>query len=287
MTTMIDINSLLYKVKQFPTLPTIYTTLLDVMSDSKSTAGDLAKVISKDQASATKILQVANSSIFGLQNRVNTIKQAIVYIGFNEVKNIVIALTIIDMFSFSENTDEYSIDPINLWKHSLAVGILARQIGKTIGVQKFENYFLAGILHDLGKLLLLRLIPEEYISVYKYSIDNKIPLREVEKDRLGITSSVAGDILAEKWKLPLYVINSIKYHNSGIVNGKLDTLISCIHIANITASSYGLAVDPSEMIPKPNSQIWNYINLPKNFFADNESKFFVDYEQMVNLMLKY
>jgi len=282
---MIDINSLIRKVREFPTLPTIYTTLLDVMNNPKSTAQDLANVIIKDQSSATKILQVANSSIFGLQNRVKNITQAIVYIGFNEVKNIVIALSIIDMFSKTKSN--YNIDPVNLWKHSLAVGIMTRHIGKNIGVQKFENYFLAGILHDLGKLLLFKVIPEEYTFVYKTAVENKLPLREVERDKLGLTSSVAGDMLAEQWKLPLYIVDTIKYHNSGIVNGKFDTMVSCVHIANLIVSAYGITVDQDEMIPKPNPEVWSFLNLPLNFFAETEAKFFIDYNQMIDFMLKY
>lgn len=282
---MIDLDNIVRKIKDFPTLPTIYTTLLDVMANPKATASDIASVISKDQASSAKILKVANSSIFGLQNRINTITQAVVYIGFNEVKNIVIALSIMDMFSGVKATNQ--INPLDLWKHSLAVGVQTRLMGKTIGVQKFENYFLAGILHDLGKLLMLKAFPYEYAETYQYAIDNKIPLRQAEQEKMSFTSSLAGSILAEKWKLPLYVINTIKGSNTGRADGQLDTLVACVHLSDIVASAYGLSVKPNEMIQKPNEDIWEAINLPENYFAENEQRFLTDYEQMAQLMLSY
>ncbi len=282
---MIDLEKLVVRIREFPTLPTIYTTLLDVMANPRSTASDIACVISKDQAASSKILKVANSSIFGLQNRINTITQAVVYIGFNEVKNIVIAMSIIDLFSGIKGT--LRVNPIDLWKHSLAVGVQTRLMGKTIGVQKFENYFLAGILHDLGKLVLIKTYPTEYTAVYEYAIEKRIPISEAEREKFGCSSATAGSLLAEKWKLPLYLINTIKNYNTGMVDGEFDTLAACVHVSDIVANMYGFKILNETVIHRPNPKVWDFLNLPDDYFKEHEKKFLTDYEQMTSLMLSY
>lgn len=282
---MVNLEKVLKKISEFPTLPTVYTSLLNVMSDSKSTAEDIAGVISKDQASASKVLKVVNSSIFGLQNRINSIAQAVVYIGYTEIKNIVIALSIMDTFAGIKSNN--IINPANLWKHSLAVGVETRLLGKTIGVQQFENYFLAGILHDLGKLALQYSFPEEYTRAYYYSLERRIPLYYAEKEIIGCTSAVAGNMLAEKWKLPLYIINTIKRHRYGKNGGEFDLLLGCVHVADIMATASGYCLGENELIPQPNPEVWDKLNLPENFFRDNSQRYRIDVEHVIGLMLNY
>ena len=282
---MIKIDEIVQRIEEFPTLPTIYSTLLDVMANPRSTAKDVADIIAQDQSSAVKVLKVANSSLYGFYGRINTITQAIVYIGFDEVKNLVIALSIMDMFKISKSNN--FMNPVIFWKNSIAVGVITRLIGKTIGVKNLENYFLAGILHDIGKLLFLKFIPEEYGEVFAKAIKRSKMLREIEQEELGITSAVAGELLAEKWRLPLNIRNSIRYKSVGIVDNKIDTTTACVHLANITADFLGLGLSDELVIQRPNAQIWTHLNLPDNFFIDFRERIIQDYEESTDLLLRY
>lgn len=281
---MINTERLISKVDEFPTLPTIYSTLLDVMSNPRSTANDVATVISQDQSSASKILKASNSSIYGFRGRISTISQAIVFIGFDEVKNLVTALSIIHMFKGSKKS--LFFNPIDLWKHSLAVGVISRHIGKTIGVTNLENYFLAGILHDIGKLLFFKVIPEEYSQVINQAIEKNMTIRDAEQEYLGITHTVAGEILAEKWKLPTLLKNVIRYHANGVIDGEVDQLTGIVHIANITAAMLGLGTSGEEIISAPNPKVWDRIKLPDQFFTTNLESIIVSYEESIELLLK-
>ncbi len=281
---MINLDGIIQRINEFPTLPTIYSNLMDVMVNPRSTAMDVADVISKDQASASKVLKAANSSIYGFQGRVTNISQAVMFLGFEEIKNLITALSIIDLFASIKTKN--AINPINLWKHSIAVGTLARTIGKTAGVKEIENYFLAGILHDLGKLLFYKIIPESYAKVINYSIENKISAREAELKIIGTNHLIAGEILAEKWKLPLPIRNVIRYHSAGTISGKSDILVSCVHIANLTANLFGFGTDGKEIIQQPNKIAWDDLELPNNFFTSNMNKFQSEYEESVKLLLK-
>lgn len=281
---MINPDTIIAKVDEFPTLPTIYSTLLDTMANPRSTANDVADVISQDQASASKVLKASNSSIYGFRGKINTISQAIVFIGFDEVKNLVTALSIINLFKDAKKS--LFFNPIDLWKHSLAVGVISRQIGRTVGVKNLENYFLAGILHDIGKLLFFKIMPDDYSDIINYAIEQNITIRDAEQEKIGITHTVAGEMLAEKWKLPSSLKNAIRYHTTGTVDGQINQLSGIVHIANITASMLGLGLSGEEIISPPNPKVWEGIQLPNKFFTTNLQNILVSFEESIDLLLK-
>lgn len=278
------LNNYLERVKEFPTLPTIYSSLMDVMSNPRSTAGDVADIISQDQAAAAKVLKVANSSIYGFYGRITTITQAITFIGFDEVKNLVIALSIINLFSNGEKSNNFN--PVDFWKHSIAVAVFTRMIGKTQGVNKIENYFVAGILHQIGKLFLYTVNPEEYSKVIDFAIENKIPFREAESKVLGITYTVAGEMLAQKWNLPNSIVQSIRYHYQGISDTSNSKMISSLHIAKVTALLLGINLYKDEIIPKPNPRAWENVDLPKKYFSNNIDTMVSAYSESIRLLLR-
>ena len=280
----IKVHEIISMVDEFPTLPTIYNTLMDLMSNPRSTAKDLSDLISQDQAAASKVLKAANSPIYGFYGRISTITQAIVFLGFDEIKNLITALTIIDLFDKSISTNRFN--PVDFWKHSISVGIISRLIGKTIKVKDIENYFLGGILHDLGKLLFLKIIPDEYSKVTEYSIENKIQIREAELKLLGVTHTVVGEILAERWRLPKNIRECIRYHTSGFVNESFNNLVGSVHIGNIVSSALGLGYGWEHIVPKPNIEVWKNLNLPDNFFASNIQNIEFDYTESIQLLLK-
>ena len=281
---MIDYEKILVKFEEFPTLPTIYVTLSEVMDNPRSTPDDASDVISRDQSAAAKILKVSNSAIYGLQGKVSNISDAIKYIGFQEVKNLVFALSVIKIFDFKSGG---ILNPIDLWKHSLGVGVITRLMGKLTGAVNIENYFLAGILHDIGKLFLYKYFPSDYTDVVYYANKNKLTLREAEKTVLGITNSVLGGLIAEKWKLPVSIRDTIQNHDSGISDSDTNHLTGCVHIANIAACMLGLGFNNKHgYIPRPNKLVWKNLDLPEKAFSKLLPNIMQDYEISVNLMIK-
>jgi HD-like signal output (HDOD) protein len=281
---ILNIEDLIKKVKDFPTLPTIYNALMDLISNPRTTVNDLSNLISQDQASAAKVLKAVNSPIYGFYGRITSINQAISFLGFEEIKNLITALTIIDIFS--KSVSDTLFNPVEFWKHSIAVGIITRLIGHHTNAKNIESYFLSGILHDLGKLFFLKVIPKEYSKVIQYSLENKKYLLDSEMKLLGITHTVIGELIAEKWSLPKSIKNSIRYHNTGIVNGEIDHLVSSVHIANIASSILGLGYRWEHLVPQPNYIVWKELNLSKDFFKMNIKKILNDYDESIKLLLK-
>jgi putative nucleotidyltransferase with HDIG domain len=270
-------------VKEFPTLPTVFQALSDVLANPNSTASDAAEVISSDQASAAKILKCANSPIYGFSGRIDNITKAIFYIGFQEVKNLILAIAIIDIFKKSKL--EVDFNPVDLWKHSIAVGVITRLIGEASGIKNVESYFVTGILHDIGKLLFIRTIDEEYYKAMLYAYENQVSIREAEAEMLGITHTVAGELIAEKWKLPKQIKDAIRYHYSGTVNGKVEHLAASVHVANLCARFLQLGNPGDAIIPEPNEEVWNVLNLPHDTFTTNYKRILGSFDQTVHTFL--
>lgn len=279
---MTDLDKLTARIKDFPTLPTIYTKLMKTMSDPNSTIKEVADIISSDQSTSIKVLKFANSPIFAIQKQVQNISDAIFYVGFNEIKNIVLALSVMKLFENTKPTLHFNI--VDFWKHSIGTGVIARFIGMKIMEKNIEDYFISGILHDIGKLFMLRVFDEKYIKIIDYSIEEGYHLSELEKKIFGFTHTFAGGLIADKWKLPVSIRNSIKRHHSCFVDGSLNTQTSCVHIANIVAQVLSLGTNENELIDEPVFDVWNMFDFESDFFTSNYQTIINNYQQSIQIL---
>lgn len=277
-------EKIIRSVDEFPTLPTIYTALSEVMANPNSTFTDAADIISRDQASVTKILKTANSSFFGFPGKIDTVSQAIFYIGFDEVKNMIISSAILDLFKNSSKLIQ-NFNPVDLWKHSIAVGVISRVIGKIIGIDNIENCFISGIIHDIGKLLFMRYLEPEYAKTLNFAIENKINIRDAEAEVLGITHTIAGELIAEKWKLPNSIKQTVRYHYSGIIDGKVDKLSAIVHVANTIARMLELGSSGDDIVSEPNFEIWDVLKIPDNTIQNCLPKILLDYQETLDIFV--
>ncbi|MBD3409003.1 MAG: HDOD domain-containing protein [Ignavibacteriales bacterium] len=272
------------RIHTLPTLPTIYHKLTESMQNPRVTTEDVAKIISTDQAASFKVLKVANSPFYGFSGRIETITRAILHLGFNEVKNIVLALSVINLFSKHKKVETFR--PVDFWAHSIGVGIASRMIGAYVGISNLENFFLAGILHDIGKLLFLEFADDEYSETLRVVKEKKIPIRQAEKETLGLDHPEAGRLLADRWKLPLTIKNAIYNHHEGFVGDKPDLLVASVHVGNIVSRIMEMGYAGDDLIPEPNEKVWGVLNLPEQPFTGMVDELMQNYEETVGLLLR-
>jgi HD-like signal output (HDOD) protein len=270
-------------VNNLPTLPTIYSQLSAAMEDPLATNEKIAKIISSDQSSALKVLKVVNSPLYGLHGKVDSISQALIYLGHNEVKNIVFALSVVNVFSKDKTV--HGLRPLDLWAHSIGVGVVTRNIGIAIGEKKIENYFLAGIFHDIGKIIFLEFAAPDYQKVINLVNEKNMRISDAEKEIFGIDHAGAGYILAEKWRLPHSIQDVILYHNAGSKYNETNPMLASVHLADIIAHILGFGFAGDNLIPKPNEKIWNTLNLKRGAILSLKDKFVDDYTHTIKLML--
>ena len=280
---MRKIEDIVRSVEDFPTLPTIYSKLLDMLADPHTTASSLAEFISNDPSAATKILRTVNSPVYGLQGKIDTMSEAISHVGFNEVKNLVMALSVIDLFSKLDSIENFSV--VDFWKHSIAVGVISKLLGQKLNIRNVEPYYLAGILHDIGKIFFLREFSNDYAQAVNDAIYDQKALSEVEQDRFGITHLEAGRLVAEKWQLPDNIRLTIQNHNDGKVDGDFDEQVACIHLADKIANVLELGVPTLFIINRPDPELWQFLHVEPGMMESMYPEIMDAYLQSVSISL--
>lgn len=202
----------LARIGEIATLPEITAKIIAVVDDPKSTARDLHGIIKNDPALATKILKVVNSAFYGLPGQVSDLDRAIVLLGLSAVKNIAISASISRLFTTEKLSDKFTAR--DLWKHSVAVGVVTRQFCSLIGKKAFaEEAFLAGLIHDLGLLVERQAFPEKLAEVIRVATSTQRPFCDVESEIVGADHQALGAALAARWKFPRALQVVLGYHH--------------------------------------------------------------------------
>lgn len=213
-------------------LPAMSATMLEVsklLDDPSTNTAALSKIIGRDQGLSTKILSIANSPLYGLTRKVSTIDFAILIIGYQDIKNIVVALTMVD--SFRNKSDKY-LDQNSFWMHSMLSGTASKRVAEDLGFRIGSEAFVAGLLHDLGIPVMHKFFKPEFEKVVDDFDQNQTPIIEAERKYLGLDHQEIGNYLATKWSLPEHLSNSILYHHKPSESPEPDVLTSIVHLVD-------------------------------------------------------
>lgn len=224
-------------IGNLPAIPHIITEVTQLLDNDKTSASDLCKVIAKDQALAAKILAVANSPLYGLPRRVATIEFAIVIIGFEHIKNILLALSLLDTLRVRKSPDwnhnEY-------WIHSLLVATAGKRIADDLRYPKSGEVFTVGLLHDMGLAILHKYLNYDFKKIIKLVKNEGITYHEAEKTILGYTHAEVAEYLLERWNFPPYIIEAVVNHHHPSRAEKNPVLASLIHLVDYMTYKLGI-----------------------------------------------
>lgn len=223
------IYSILSTVNNIPSVPYIIHEVSNLIGDPKTSASILGKIISKDQGLVTKILTVANSPLYGIPRRVSTIDFAIVVLGFEQIKNIVIALSMMETL---KTMGDRKFQQKKYWMHSIITAIAAQRIADDLGYQTSGEAFTAGLLHDLGILVIYKVFNKEYKQIIDSTKNEGISFLEAEEKYLGVTHQEVGGFLIDKWNLPFTITEVIYNHHNPSFAKENTELASLIHLAD-------------------------------------------------------
>lgn len=213
-----------------PSLPTLITQLLSVIGDPASSARDVSKLISTDQALTAKILKVANSAFYGFPRKIATIEFAVVILGYETVKNL--ALSVAVLKRFNRGNDHPLFDRQQFWEHAIGCGVAGRMLARKRDRKLEGEAFVAGVLHDIGKLILIEYFPGEFGEALECAKDDLLTIAEAEEKIIGVTHAEVGGWLAEKWKLPETLVQAIAHHHAPNAAEKPSDLLIITHLAN-------------------------------------------------------
>lgn len=231
MPTAVDLKRQIYSLRDLPTLPVVARKILMAADEESNSYQSLAAMVSRDQALTAKVLGLANSAYYGHRARVRTLNHAIAIIGTAMLKQLSPVVFIIQSWGSKDNPER-----TRFWQHSIAAAHAASLIAEESGRIPPEEAFCAGLLHDIGALVLEMCFPEAYGGV-RLAIDDDTPLDEVERRVLEVDHAQAGGWLAERWQLPPALIAGIAGHHSGGGNTQEENdLIHVIRIADAAAT---------------------------------------------------
>jgi putative nucleotidyltransferase with HDIG domain len=229
-----------------PTLPIIATEIIRISREDRLSINQMLPIIEKDPPLAMKVLKFANSPYYGLTEKVQSLRHAIVIIGLTQLTELATAFTIIRAFE----SDDESLPWRQFWEHSSATGFMAQLIAEELGITTMENIYSIGLLHDIGKLILYRVDPRNYREAYLLSAKKQIAGFMAEEEIFGFNHAEAGYWISEQWDLPQSLRTGIQYHHSldAIPDTHLNTLVSIINLAdafvNFRIARFGTRVMP-------------------------------------------
>jgi HD-like signal output (HDOD) protein len=227
------LRELVGRLRTFPIVPSLYLEVVNALKTQHATTAEVGAIIAKDMSMMTKLLQVTNSACFGLQRKINDPVEAVGILGFETVKSMVMTLKLMSQYDKVKPV-YFSID--RLWRHSTEVGKIARRVAlaQTNDAVLAETAFTAGLMHDLGKLILASNFDEQYSGAQNLARKQQIPLEEVEKDIFGASHGVLGAYLLGLWGMPLDLVECAAFHHDPSASrAKRFTPLTAVHVANV------------------------------------------------------
>jgi putative nucleotidyltransferase with HDIG domain len=240
------------RIKEIPTLPTVVFELNKYLQDPDTSIKTVCEIIEKDQAITVKILKLVNSAFYGFKSKISDLRNAIVLLGYNAVRNAIVSLSVINSFSSKKEALMY-FDITQFWKHSLAVAVTSKNIAQLSKKESPDNCFVGGLLHDIGKVILAQYFHDLFEQVWTILQDEHLSFYEAEKKKLPIDHTIIGAHLASKWQLPEGLVEAIRWHHEFQPQSKNSNFLQNIYLANFIVNSYDydpeLRMDLSKMHP--------------------------------------
>lgn len=255
-----DIEELFNTDVEIPSLPDVYYEFKDAMDDPEGSFEEISNIISTDPGLSIRLLRIVNSAYFGFPSQIETISHAIGVVGMEQLNNLVISTVIMERF---KGIPDSVINMNSFWKHSIACGLAAKIISSHQKEIDTEKFFVAGMLHDIGRLIIALTAPFNILSVFMRCKSENIPLHESEKDILGFTHADVGKHLLKSWDLPIFHQEVIGNHHQPDKNPNFAKEASIIHVADHIVNDLELGDSGESAFPSPiDSSAWQKLQLP-------------------------
>ena len=231
-----ELDKITSAIGDLPSSPAIITTLIGLTSDINTDIGKIGKTILADQSLTAKLLKLSNSSFYGRSKEVVSLREAIILLGFQTLRSLVVATSTRSLYHGSISAATVDV----LWEHSLATALASRQIAEAIRHPQAEESFIAGLMHDLGKLIMLQKLNKDYKKIISQVEENGGSFIELEDKTFGFNHTDVGLLILHKWSFPIILSNAVFEHHNPIENEEsLPSLAYIVHLANHMAKSFG------------------------------------------------
>lgn len=280
MSAPLTYDDVVKNLDDLPSLPAVVMELLNSIDQEDIDISVLAKKVSHDQALTAKTLRLANSSLYGLQVKVTTIQQAITYLGFQTTRNLITAAAVTGCFAEGQCA---GFDHKAFWRHSIASAACAKVLARQMRFNQ-DYAFTAGLLHDIGRLVLVACFPERYAQVIAHRAAQDCYILEAERAVLGIDHVDAGMALAEHWNFSDTMRLAIGNHHDPEAPGA-GFLAAIIHVADAIVHALDLAQMPDGLVPPVSTVAWSALGLDETVYLQLFRETELQYEEISMVLL--
>lgn len=234
-------NDIFRRVGDLPPLPAVAAKVLEILKDPDADLTALVSIIEKDQALTAKILRVSNSAYYGLVRRISTVKDAVVTLGLNNMRNQVLALSAYSLMQGPASG--YALEAGSLWDHSLCTGLCAEHLADTLGYKSIKDeVFIGGLLHDIGKTILSYYVSARFSNILERVDQLGQTFVEAERAELGFDHAEVGARVALRWNLPESLVSMIGDHHKPDLKSVNAARVCLVHVADAIASMLGVGI---------------------------------------------
>jgi len=248
---------------QLASFPDIYFQIVDVLNSPNSSAIHAADVVSKDTSLTARLLRLVNSPFYGFPSRIDSISRAVTLVGSNELSMLALGVSVVQHF---QDIPAERIDMKAFWKHSIATGVFARLLAvHKLGLTE-ERFFLGGLIHDIGRLIMLRNYPLAARHVLDIALHYDVALCEAERQVMGFDHADAAGCILTQWTFPLCLEEMVRYHHQpDSSQNQLDAAI--VHLADILAHALIYERGDPAGVPALSPQAWKVLDMPVSLLA--------------------
>lgn len=275
------------KTENIPTVPKILNKISDLMKDDTFSVKHVGELMTKDLSLSARILKIVNSPFYGFSQRISSLDHAIVLLGANVLKSIVISTSI---FTVMNETME------GLWEHSLFTAFTAKYIAAVLNNDKnrllltdknnkkymmdADMVFSAALLHDIGKVIIATTFKDDFKKIAELAKVDKRPLIEIEHEILNTSHDYLGYALVKEWQLPQSIHAPIRYHHNPAIAGDFNVEAAIINLADFLTIALGIGFSGSPYVEKLNAEVLNILNIDKDFIKSAIEEIYSFKEQL-------
>jgi putative nucleotidyltransferase with HDIG domain len=244
------------------TIPAVVSRIMTLVNTGTVSAAEIAEEVSKDQVLAAKVLKLVNSGFYGFRQPITTITHAMVLLGLDVMKTVVLTASVMDIVDTMNQYME------GLWEHSVATARASTALAERMRAPEPEEFGLAGLLHDIGKVIIAQMFVSEHQQIRDIVRERNCLQIDAELEVLGVTHADIGMWLLKKWSLPPRIVYPIAYHSNFHPRRDFADRTSVVHVADIICRAKGIGNPGDRRIPRLNREAWSLLRLTMDDVAD-------------------
>lgn len=246
-------------IEKMPPLSPVVHKIIIVANDVTSSAQQLTDVIQLDPVLTAKVIRMVNSAYFGLPQEIKSLKQAVVMLGINTIKNVALSSALMGKIALKKGV----LDPEEFWKHSIGVAVASKLIAQRLGVDKklLEEFFIAGLIHDIGKVLMNNFFPDEMKQIIDTSQSQGGLIIDIEKNLLGLTHEEIGIAIGKKWNFENNLLYAVGRHHIPVLKGDSAIYSMVVHVADTFAKVMKVGFSGNYVIDAIDEAIWQTLGI--------------------------